>query len=113
MERQGKPPQGWLQSVGATERAYMPVGTKLKHLQLAPGERVRVEYGTTMSRINYRELHCGKDKKYSMTSNYKQASAPSGFWAEATIQSPAGSSRTEDVTPDDYRDLPVPTQASH
>ena len=113
VERQGKPPQGWLQSVGATERAYMPVGTKLKHLQLAPGERVRVEYGTTMSRINYRELHCGKDKKYSMTSNYKQASAPSGFWAEATIQSPDGSSRTEDVTPDDYRDLPVPTQASH
>ena len=69
-----------------------------------------MEYGTTMTRINYREIHCGKDGKYSLTSNYKQTTAPSGFWAEATITSKDGSTRTEDVTPDEYRDLPVPTQ---
>lgn len=111
--RQGNPPEGWLQSVGATESAHMPVGTELKHVKLRPGERVRVEYGTTMSRIDYQELHCGKDNTYSLTSNYQQASAPSGFWAEATIVAPDGSSRTEDVTPDTYRHLPVPTQTSY
>ena len=30
--------------------------------------------------------------------------------AEAVITAPDGSTRTEDVTPDEYRDLPVPTQ---
>ena len=56
----------------------MPVGTELKHVDLKPGERVRVEYGTTMTRINYREIHCGKSGNYDLTSNYKQTSAPSG-----------------------------------
>jgi len=106
----GDIPQGWLESVGAIKRAYMPVGTELKHVNLAPGERVRVEYGTTMTRINYREVHCGESGKYDLTSNYKQTTAPSGFWAEATITSKDGSTRTVDVTPDEYRDLPVPTQ---
>ncbi|MGV0327906.1 hypothetical protein ACUY3D_01830 [Corynebacterium guaraldiae] len=106
----GDIPKGWLESVGAVKRAYMPVGTELQHIDLAPGERVRVEYGTIMTRINYREIHCGKDGKYSLTSNYKQTTAPSGFWAEATITGKDGSTRTEDVTPDEYRELPVPTQ---
>lgn len=106
----GDIPKGWLESVGAVKRAYMPVGTELQHIDLAPGERVRVEYGTTMTRINYREIHCGKDGKYSLTSNYKQTTAPSGFWAEATITGKDGSTRTEDVTPDEYRELAVPTQ---
>ena len=106
----GDIPKGWLESVGAVKRAYMPVGTELEHVDLAPGERVRVEYGTTMTRINYREIHCGKDGKYSLTSNYKQTTAPSGFWAEATITGKDGSTRTEDVTPEEYRNLPVPTQ---
>ena len=106
----GDIPKGWLESVGAVKRAYMPVGTELEHVDLAPGERVRVEYGTTMTRINYREIHCGKDGKYSLTSNYKQTTAPSGFWAEATITGKDGSTRTEDVTPEEYRKLPVPTQ---
>ncbi|WP_371325881.1 hypothetical protein [Corynebacterium sp. HMSC069E04] len=106
----GDIPKGWLESVGAVKRAYMPVGTELEHIDLAPGERVRVEYGTTMTRINYREIHCGKDGKYSLTSNYKQTTAPSGFWAEATITGKDGSTRTEDVTPEEYRKLPVPTQ---
>lgn len=88
----------------------MPVGTELKHVDLKPGERVRVEYGTTMTRINYREVHCGKSGNYDLTSNYKQTSAPSGFWAEAKITDKAGNTRTEDVTPDEFRDLPVPTQ---
>ncbi|MDK8469242.1 hypothetical protein [Corynebacterium accolens] len=106
----GDIPQGWLESVGAVKRAYMPVGTELKHVHLEPGERVRVEYGTTMTRINYREVHCGKSGKYDLTSDYKQTTAPSGFWAEATITSKDGSTRAVDVTPDEYRDLPVPTQ---
>ncbi|MGM5594822.1 hypothetical protein QZG57_08000 [Corynebacterium glucuronolyticum] len=106
-------PDGWLHSVGAVQRAYMPVGTKLKPVQLRPGERVRVEYGTTMTRINYREMHCGKDGTYSLVSNYPQTSAPSGFWAEATITSPDGSTRVEDITPDTYATLPVPTQTNN
>ena len=88
----------------------MPVGTELKHVNLEPGERVRVEYGTTMTRINYREVHCGRSGAYDLISNYKQTTAPSGFWAEATITSNDGSTRIVDVTPDEYRDLPVPTQ---
>lgn len=109
----GDIPRGWLESVGAVKRAYMPVGTELGHVDLAAGERVRVEYGTTMTRINYREITCGKDGKYSLTSNYKQTSAPSGFWAEATITSPGGAKRTVDVTPEEYRSLPVPTQSTY
>lgn len=111
-DRDGRLPEGWLNSVGTVQRAYMPVGTPLKSVSLAPGERVRVEYGTTMTRVNYRELHCGKDKTYSLVSNYPQATAPSGFWAEAVVTSPNGSTRRVDVTPDDYANLPVPTQSN-
>ena len=107
----GRVPAGWLESVGAVMRAYMPVGTALKPVDLAPGERVRVEYGTTMTRINYREISAGRDGTYSRITPQPQASAPSGFWAEAVITAPDGSTRTEDVTPDEYRDLPVPTQS--
>lgn len=107
----GRLPAGWLESVGAVMRAYMPVGTALKPVDLAPGERVRVEYGTTMTRINYREISAGRDGTYSRITPQPQASAPSGFWAEAVITAPDGSTRTEDVTPDEYRDLPLPTQS--
>ncbi|WP_426717934.1 hypothetical protein [Corynebacterium auriscanis] len=108
----GRLPEGWLQSVGTVQRAYMPVNTALKPIPLNSGDRVRVTYGTTMTRINYRELHCGKDGTYSLTSNYPQASAPSGFWAEAKVTAKDGSTRTVDVTPDEYRSLPVPTQSN-
>ena len=109
----GHVPAGWLNSVGAVQRAYMPVGTKLKGVDLAPGDRVRVEYGTTMTRINYREVHCGTDGTYSLVSNYPQSSAPSGFWAEATVTSKDGSTRVVDITPDTYATLPVPTQSNY
>lgn len=105
-------PSGWLESVGAVLRAYMPVGTELKPVRLAPGERVRVEYGTTMTRINYRELSAGRDGTYSRVTQHPQASAPSGFWAEAVIAAPDGTKRTEDVTPDAFRTLPVATQST-
>lgn len=106
-------PSGWLDSIGVAQSAYMPVGTKLEPVELAPGERVRVEYGTTMTRVNYQELHCGRDGKYSLVSNYPQASAASGFWATATITSPDGATRTEDITPAAWRTLPVPTQTNN
>ena len=70
-----------------------------------------MEYGTTMTRINYREISAGRDGTYSRITTQPQASAPSGFWAEAVITAPDGSTRTEDVTPDEYRELPVPTQS--
>ena len=107
----GRLPAGWLTSVGAVKRAYMPVGTELKPIDLKPGERVRVEYGTTMTRINYREISAGRDGKYSRITAHPQSSAPTGFWAEATVKAPDGTTRTLDVTPDEYRNLPVPTQS--
>lgn len=110
MGENGRLPDGWLTSVGAVKRAYMPVGTALKPIDMAPGERVRVEYGTTMTRINYREISAGRDGTYSRITTHPQSSAPSGFWAEATVTSPDGSTRTLDVTPEEYRRLPVPTQ---
>ena len=64
-----------------------------------------------MTRVNYREIHCGRDGKYSLVSNYGTASAPSGFWAEATVTSRDGSVRKIDVTPDKYRQVPLPTQS--
>ncbi|GAB3942886.1 TonB-dependent receptor [Corynebacterium tapiri] len=106
-------PDGWLESVGAIYRAYMPVNTELKPVVLAKGERVRVEYGTTMTRINYTEMTCGKDGTYSLKHTFDQASAPVGFWAEATITSPDGSVRKQDVTPDQWAQLPVPTQSAN
>ncbi|GAE73192.1 hypothetical protein JCM18916_2685 [Cutibacterium acnes JCM 18916] len=33
------PPRGWLESVGAIYRAYLPVRTELKGVDLAPGRR--------------------------------------------------------------------------
>lgn len=110
MGNDGRLPDGWLTSVGAVKRAYMPVGTKLKPIDLKPGERVHVEYGTTMTRINYREISAGRDGKYSRVTAQPQSSAPSGFWAEAVITGKDGAKRTVDVTPDRYRTLPVPTQ---
>ncbi|MCT1450735.1 hypothetical protein [Corynebacterium sp. p3-SID1194] len=107
----GRLPAGWLTSVGAVKRAYMPVGTELKPIDLKPGERVRVEYGTTMTRINYREISAGRDGKYSRITTHPQSTAPTGFWAEATVTAPDGTTRTLDVTPDEYRKLPVPTQS--
>ncbi|MFE1538534.1 hypothetical protein ACFWIF_09210, partial [Corynebacterium bovis] len=95
----------------AVHRAYMPVGTPLKPVELAPGEKVRVEYGTRMLRVSYREIHC-KDSSYSLVSDYPLATAPAGFWAEAHVTSPDGSTRTIDITPDDYESLPVPTQSN-
>lgn len=110
MGEDGRLPDGWLTSVGAVKRAYMPVGTKLKPIDLKPGDKVRVEYGTTMTRINYSEISAGRDGTYSRVVTHPQSSAPSGFWAEATVTSKDGTTRTIDVTPDEYRDLPVPTQ---
>ena len=107
----GRLPAGWLTSVGAVKRAYMPVGTELKPIDLKPGERVRVEYGTTMTRINYREISAGRDGTYSRITTHPQSTAPTGFWAEATVTAPDGTTRTLDVTPDEYRNLPVPTQS--
>ena len=106
----GRLPQGWLSSVGAVKRAYMPVNTALKPIDLKPGDRVHIEYGTTMTRINYREISAGRDGKYSRVTAHPQSAAPSGFWAEATVTGKDGSTRTIDVTPDEYRNLPVPTQ---
>ena len=106
----GRLPQGWLSSVGAVKRAYMPVNTALKPIDLKPGDRVHIEYGTTMTRINYREISAGRDGKYSRVTAHPQSAAPSGFWAEATVTGKDGSKRTIDVTPDGYRNLPVPTQ---
>ena len=106
----GRLPEGWLTSVGAVKRAYMPVGTPLKPIDLQPGDRVRVEYGTTMTRINYREISAGRDGTYSRVTAHPQSAAPSGFWAEATVTSKDGTERVIDVTPDEYRNLPVPTQ---
>ncbi len=109
----GRLPEGWLGSIGAAQRAYMPVGTALAPLDLKPGERARIEYGTTMMRVNYSELHCGRDGKYSLVHDFKQASAPAGFWAEATVTGKDGSTRKVDVTPDEWRDLPVATQTAY
>ena len=103
-------PEGWLTSVGAVKRAYMPVNTPLKPIDLKPGDRVRVEYGTTMTRINYSEISAGRDGKYSRVVTHPQSAAPSGFWAEATVTSKDGTEQVIDVTPDEYRNLPVPTQ---
>jgi len=110
MGNDGRLPQGWLSSVGAVKRAYMPVNTALKPIDLKPGDRVHIEYGTTMTRINYREISAGRDGKYSRVTAHPQSAAPSGFWAEATVTGKDGSKRTIDVTPDEYRNLPVPTQ---
>ena len=106
----GRLPEGWLTSVGAVKRAYMPVNTPLKPIDLKPGDRVRVEYGTTMTRINYSEISAGRDGKYSRVVTHPQSAAPSGFWAEATVTSKDGTEQVIDVTPDEYRNLPVPTQ---
>ena len=111
MGAEGQLPEGWLTSVGAVKRAYMPVNTPLKPIDLKPGDRVRVEYGTTMTRINYREISAGRDGKYSRVTSHPQSTAPSGFWAEATVTSKDGTERKIDVTPDEYRNLPVPTQS--
>ena len=81
----------------------MPVNTALKPIDLKPGDRVHIEYGTTMTRINYREISAGRDGKYSRVTAHPQSAAPSGFWAEATVTSKDGSKRTIDVTPDEYR----------
>lgn len=105
-------PKGWLESIGTVHRAYMPVATKLKSVDLKPGDRVSVEYGTTMERVNYKELHCGSDGTYSNVYTRDQSSAPVGFWAEATVTSQDGSTHKVDVTPDEWAHLPVPTQAS-
>lgn len=113
MGRGGKVPEGWLESVGAIQRAYMPVNTALKSIQLQAGERVRVEYGTTMTRIKYREISCGKDGKYSRIAALRESTAPSGFWAQAVITSPNGATRTVDVTPSEWAQLPVPTQSAN
>ncbi|OFT57826.1 hypothetical protein HMPREF3151_06215 [Corynebacterium sp. HMSC05H05] len=110
MGEDGRLPEGWLTSVGAVKRAYMPVNTPLKPIDLKPGDRVRVEYGTTMTRINYSEISAGRDGKYSRVVTHPQSAAPSGFWAEATVTSKDGTERIIDVTPDEYRNLPVPTQ---
>ncbi len=110
MGEDGRLPEGWLTSVGAVKRAYMPVNTPLKPIDLKPGDRVRVEYGTTMTRINYSELSAGRDGKYSRVVTHPQSAAPSGFWAEATVTGKDGTERVIDVTPDEYRNLPVPTQ---
>lgn len=110
MGEDGRLPEGWLSSVGAVKRAYMPVNTPLKPIDLKPGDRVRVEYGTTMTRINYSEISAGRDGKYSRVVTHPQSAAPSGFWAEATVTSKDGTERVIDVTPDEYRNLPVPTQ---
>ena len=111
----GRLPAGWLESVGAVQRAYMPVGTALTPIELQPGERVRVEYGTTMMRVQYSEYSCsasGADRKYDRVAEKPVATAPAGFWAEATITSPDGSVRTQDVTPAEWASLPVPTQTT-
>lgn len=110
MGEDGRLPEGWLTSVGAVKRAYMPVNTPLKPIDLKPGDRVRVEYGTTMTRINYSEISAGRDGKYSRVVTHPQSAAPSGFWAEATVTSKDGTKQVIDVTPDEYRNLPVPTQ---
>ena len=107
----GGPPRGWLESVGAIYRAYLPVKTVLKGVDLAPGEKVHVEYGTLLRRVNYREVGC-QNGVASIVSHYELASAPAGFWAEATITGANGTKRTVDVTPDAWKHLPVPTQTT-
>lgn len=111
MDNGGRLPQGWLQSTGAAQRAYMPVGTALKPVNLKPGEKVTVNYGTMVAPLQYSEISCGKDGTYSRVKNQPLASAPVGFWAEAVITASDGSTRKVDVTPDNYRKLPVPTQS--
>ena len=111
MDNGGRLPQGWLQSTGAAQRAYMPVGTALKPVNLKPGEKVTVNYGTMVAPLQYSEISCGKDGTYSRVKNQPLASAPVGFWAEAVITASDGSTRKVDVTPDSYRKLPVPTQS--
>ncbi|WP_206214033.1 hypothetical protein [Corynebacterium qintianiae] len=109
-------PEGWLESVGAVYRAYMPVGTALTPIQLQPGERVRVEYGTTMMRVQFSEYSCGAsgaNRKYDRVVEKPVGSAPAGFWAEATITSTDGTTRTVDVTPHELAQLPVPTQTNY
>lgn len=109
----GRLPAGWLESIGATQRAYLPVGTPLKPLKLQPGDRVRVEYGTNMMRVQFSEYSCGADKTYSRVAQKPVATAPAGFWAEAKITSSDGSTRTENVIPDEWAQLPVPTQTTY
>ena len=106
----GRLPEGWLESVGAAQRAYMPVGTALNNIELQPGERVRVEYGTTMMRVQFSEYTCGRSGSWDLSVDRPVATAPAGFWAEATITGRDGSSRTIDVTPAEWAQLPVPTQ---
>ena len=83
----------------------------LKGVDLAPGEKVHVEYGTLLRRVNYREVGC-QNGVASIVSHYELASAPAGFWAEATITGANGTKRTVDVTPDAWKHLPVPTQTT-
>lgn len=112
----GRLPEGWLESVGAVGRAYLPVGTALKPVDLAPGDRVRVEYGTTMKRVRFSEYTCGrsgKNRAYDLVFDRGVHPAPVGFWAEATVTSRDGSRRTIDVTPEGWEKLPVPTQTAY
>ena len=82
-----------------------------ERLNLKPGEKVTVNYGTMVAPLQYSEISCGKDGTYSRVKNQPLASAPVGFWAEAVITASDGSTRKVDVTPDNYRKLPVPTQS--
>ncbi|AKK02007.1 hypothetical protein [Corynebacterium epidermidicanis] len=107
----GRLPEGWLESIGAGQRAYLPVGTALNDLVLQPGDRVRVEYGTTMMRVNYSEFTC-KNGQYTLTNNLPTATAPAGFWAEATITGRDGSKRVVDVLPTEWTSTPLPTQTA-
>ncbi|WP_425450992.1 hypothetical protein [Corynebacterium senegalense] len=112
----GRLPEGWLESVGAAQRAYMPVGTALDPIELEPGDRVRVEYGTTMMRVQYSEFTCGTagaERSYDRVFARGTSTAPAGFWAEATVTSRDGSTQTTDVTPDEWAGLPVPTQTTY
>ncbi|GAE76274.1 hypothetical protein JCM18918_2050 [Cutibacterium acnes JCM 18918] len=53
------PPRGWLESVGAIYRATYPSGPSLRAL-ISHLEKVHVEYGTLLRRVNYREVGCKK-----------------------------------------------------
>ena len=50
------------------------------------------------------------------TASFTTSSRPralTGFWAEATVTGKDGSTRKVDVTPDEWRDLPVATQTAY
>ena len=66
-----------------------------------------------MLRVNHTEINCGNDGKYSRIVDFPKASAPAGFWAEATITDANGKTRTEDVTPEGWEELPVSTQTDY